>query len=356
MRSHHAVKGSRPIRLVSRKGFRRFNISQYGIPINSTLDWEGINGIDSTQSNVHKLYLCICFSVQTLSTVGFGTPLAPLTFYALTLVIIETYFSILFVAVLTAFIVTKLQRPTRISRNVVFSEIAVINQVSSTFVDDMKVPITRGYFDVGQFPCLILRCANTRRPLLINSSAKLLLLRKETMDGRSLPQALKDHGGQLPDNFRFVLRMHELPFELFQQLGRPRNLNYSTPQLPLPWTFTHTINPQSPLWGTTQADLTDPNNLFEIILVIDGVDEAVSMSVQARYSYLPSDIRWNSYYVPMVKANYKTGVYEVDYSKLSSYVELDKVQVDSNMNAILPERPDLIERPSIDMSKLKPLY
>lgn len=77
-------------------------------------------------------------------------------------------------------------------------------------------------------------------------------------------------------------RMHELPFELFQQYGRPRNLNYSTPQLPLPWTFVHAINPQSPLWGLSSKSLEDPNNLFEVIILIDGVDEAVSMSVQAR--------------------------------------------------------------------------
>jgi len=389
MRSHHPVKGTRPIRLVSRRGNRRFNITQFGIPVDSQLgdlyhvllewtwwklsgfvtilyaalhiifglifyiNWQGVSGIDDTQSNPHKLFLCICFSIQTLSTVGYGTPLAPLSYYAQTVVIFETYLSIVLTAIFTAFIVSKLQRPTRIGRNVIFSEVAVINQVTLSFIDDQAIAITKGYFDVGQFPCLILRCANTRRPLLINSSAKLLLLRKETMDGRTLPQALQDSGGELPDNFRFVLRMHELPFELNQQHGRPRNLNYSTPQLPLPWTFTHTINPQSPLWGVTQQDLSDPNNLFEVILVLDGVDEAVSMGVQARYSYLPSDIRWNSYFVPMTKANHKTGVYEVDYKQLSSYVELDKLPFDSNRSAILPENTNLVEeRISVD-DKLK---
>jgi hypothetical protein len=38
----------------------------------------------------------------------------------------------------------------------------------------------------------------------------------------------------------------------------------------------------SPLWGVTKQSLQDPNDLFEVILVLDGVDEAVSMNLQGR--------------------------------------------------------------------------
>eukprot|EP01117_Protostelium_nocturnum_P010429 TRINITY_DN3755_c0_g1_i1.p1 TRINITY_DN3755_c0_g1~~TRINITY_DN3755_c0_g1_i1.p1 ORF type:complete len:395 (-),score=99.26 TRINITY_DN3755_c0_g1_i1:226-1410(-) len=394
MRTSHPVKGTKPIRLISRKSNRHFNIVQNGIPVDSQiadiyhvmLEWtwwqltllftavyfiihvffgllffadsNGIFGTDESDSGIKRFYLAFCFSVQTLSTVGYGTPLAPKSLYVQTMVIIESYFSILFIAVLTAFIVSKLQRPTRIGRNVIFSNVAVVNQVTSDFIDDPAYP-AKGYFDVGQFPSLIVRCANVRRPLLISSSVKLLLLRRETMDGRTLPKVLEDYGGEVPDDIRFVLRMHELDFELFQQYGRPRQLNYSTPQLPLPWTLTHTINPVSPLWGLSQASLQDPNNLFEIIVVVDGVDEAVSMNVQARYSYLQSDIKWNTYFVPMVRPNYETGKYEVNYEVLSSYVELDQVKVDSNLNTIIPESTDLVESRrsvSLDYAMRKPMH
>jgi hypothetical protein len=46
-----------------------------------------------------------------------------------------------------------------------------------------------------------------------------------------------------------------------------------------------------------------------------------------RYSYLPSDIRWNSYFTPMVRPNHDTGKYEIQYSDISCYVELDQVNL-----------------------------
>jgi len=386
MKKSFSVKQQAPIRLISRKPDRKFNILQQNVPVDGRLAdfyhlmlewswWEltavftvgyavihlffaglfyadayGLYGIDETQTNIGRYYLCLCFSVQTLSTVGFGSPLAPKSIYVHSVVTVEAYFSILFIAVLTAFIVNKLQRPTRISRNILFSTVAVINQLTADFIDDPGMELTKGYFDVGQFPTLIVRCCNVRKPLLISSSVKLLLLRRETMDGRTLPQVLEANDNEVPVDTRFVLRIHELDFELFQQFGRPRNLNYSTPQLPLPWTLFHTINPSSPLWGITKRSLADPNDLFEIIIVLDGVDEAVSMNLQARWSYLPSDIRWNSYFVPMVRPNHETGKYEITYSDISCYVELDQVPMDEMANTIIPEDEDLVERKdSIEM-------
>ncbi|PRP89582.1 K+ channel protein [Planoprotostelium fungivorum] len=382
MNESFCIKNTTPIRLVSRKPNRKFNIIQQNVPVQGQigdlyhlmLEWtwwqlllattivyiiihivfalllfadtEGIIGVNDTYTTGGKYYLCICFSVQILSTVGYGSPLAPSSIYIQTIVIVESYFSILFIAVLTAFIVNKLQRPTRISRNILFSTVAVVNQLTSDFIDDPSDRLTKGYFDVGQFPTLVVRCVNVRKPLLISSSMKLLLLRRETMDGRTLPQVLEEHEQEVPVDTRFVLRVHELDFELFQQFGRPRQLNYSTPQLPLPWVLFHTINPQSPLWGISKQTLKDPNNLFEIIIVLDGVDEAVSMNVQGRWSYLPSDIRWNSYFTPMVRPNHDTGKYEVHYSDISCYVELDQVPMDEHANTIIPEDRDLVARKS----------
>lgn len=37
MRAHQAIKGNKPIRLVSRKGNRRFNITQRGIPVDAQI-------------------------------------------------------------------------------------------------------------------------------------------------------------------------------------------------------------------------------------------------------------------------------------------------------------------------------
>jgi hypothetical protein len=94
-----------------------------------------------------------------------------------------------------------------------------------------------------------------------------------------------------------VERIHELEFEMTCQLGRVRGINYSLPYLALPWTIRHTINDKSPLYGIHPNQWLTPENDFELIVVLDGVDEGVSMNVQARWSYLPEEIIWGARFV-----------------------------------------------------------
>lgn len=113
-----------------------------------------------------------------------------------------------------------------------------------------------------------LRVANTRRSQLCDTQCRLLLLRRETEDGRTLLQTKRTVCSILVTikfsscyqrHTQLVERVYELDFELTTQLGRVRGLNYSLPYLALPWTIIHTINEKSPLYGISPAQWNDPN-------------------------------------------------------------------------------------------------
>jgi Inward rectifier potassium channel C-terminal domain len=66
--------------------------------------------------------------------------------------------------------------------------------------------------------------------------------------------------------------------------------------LALPWIINHTINEESPLFRVPPSEWGRPENHFELIVVMDAIDEGASMNVQARYSYLPHEIASTRYY------------------------------------------------------------
>jgi len=150
--------------------------------------------------------------------------------------------------------------------------------------------------------------------------------------------------------FEEVYQLHELDFELNYQLGRPRKIDTSVPLLPLPWTVVHRIDKSSPLFGLTEEMLEESH--VEIIAVMDGVDEATSSNLQARWSYTPDDIVWGAKFTSMVHVRKKKkfferkisnsgmqhvgggdvdsqegdeGIFVIDYAKLSEIEQCDGV-------------------------------
>ena len=58
----------------------------------------------------------------------------------------------------------------------------------------------------------------------------------------------------------------------------------------------------------------------EIVAVLDGIDEATSDNLQARYSYTAADIIWNAEFVDIVTVNQQTGSYVVDYHRFNNII------------------------------------
>ncbi len=201
------------------------------------------------------------FSVQTMSTIGYGK-MAPVGLAANLLVTLQVLSGFAFFALLTGLVFSKFSRPTA---RVLFSNVAVISPYDGV-------------------PHLMLRLANERSNRIVDANIHLVVLRKETTkEGHDMR------------------RFHDLP------LVRSR-----VPILQLTWTVMHRIDETSPLYHTTAQTLRDSD--AEIIVSLTGLDETLSQTIHARYSYVAEDILCNAAFVDILNRR-GDGRLDVDYHR-----------------------------------------
>jgi inward rectifier potassium channel len=201
------------------------------------------------------------FSVQTLASIGYGA-IYPKTFYANSMVTIESIVSLLLVAVVTGLAFARFSRP--IAR-VLFSQFII------TTTHNLQ-------------PTLMFRVANERHNFILEATAQIYLVIDEvTAEGE------------------FMRRIHEL------KLLRAR-----TPSLILTWTIMHTIDPHSPLYGLTASDLAQRH--ANISVLIRGVDETVAYAITARHVYATEEILFNHRFEDII-LNSDNGDRYFDYSR-----------------------------------------
>jgi inward rectifier potassium channel len=187
------------------------------------------------------------FSVQTMSTVGYGG-MIPATTWANLVVTAESMVGLMFVALATGLVFARFSRPTA---RVLFSRVAVIAPHNGA-------------------PTLSLRLANQRRNQILEAQVDVALLRDEvTIEGET------------------IRRLHDL------KLARRRS-----PSFAMTFTVTHTIDRDSPLHGATAASLTAEN--AELVVTVSGVDDTISARVYARTSYLADEILWGHRFVDVI--------------------------------------------------------
>lgn len=183
------------------------------------------------------------FSVQTMSTIGYGK-MTPLSTLANAMVTIEAFWGFAFFAFVTGLVFSKFSRPTA---QVLFSEVAVIS-------------------DFNGKPHLKIRLANKRHNRIVDAHANLYLLRDiKTKEGYSMRQ--------------------------FYDLCLVRD---HTPLLALTWTLLHPIDEKSPLYGLTAEQLCEQGD--EIILALSGVDETMSQDIHAHHSYVAEEIVYDAFF------------------------------------------------------------
>eukprot|EP00727_Mastigamoeba_balamuthi_P006611 m51a1_g2570 hypothetical protein (398) ;mRNA; r:374422-376228 len=259
--------------------------------------------------------------------------------YTNTIVLIEVFIVVVYTAILAGFSYAKISRPTRLSRNIVFSDVAVVNRVVPYFKESV-----RDYSTDRDVPRLVIQAMNTRKAQLCEPSCRLYLLRREFVptplpSSRSTSPAiaiksdvcepmvplsvaassLEQSDPPAPAPGQYVWRMHELCYEISQMKGRMRATYMAAPYMMLPLTIVHAMDATSPLYGATPQSLAESR--AEIIVILDAVDEACSCTVQARWSYLPHEIEWGAVFEQIVYENSEG--FEVDASRLSSWVRED---------------------------------
>lgn len=201
------------------------------------------------------------FSVQTLATIGYGI-MYPQTLYGNVLVAIESTTGILMLPVVTGLVFAKFARPTA---RVVFSARALVTTRDGV-------------------PSFVFRMANLRRNQIVEARARVVLARNETT----------------PEGER-IRRLHDLPL-----------VRNESPLFALTWMAVHRITPDSPLAGATAATLVDWN--AEIVISLTGIDETLSQTIHARWSYLPDEIVWGGRYADVL-TDLPDGRRRVDYSR-----------------------------------------
>ena len=200
------------------------------------------------------------FSVQTMSTIGYGK-LIPSGLYANLLVTIEALTGLLGVAVATGLIFAKFSRPTA---RVLFSRVAVVAPRDGV-------------------QSLVFRLANERENQIVEATLHVTFARNETtLEGES------------------VRRFHDL------KLVRSQNAIFS-----LSWTVIHPIGPDSPLHGMSPAELRERG--CEIVISLLGLDETFAQQVYARHSYSADDLVYGHRFVDILTR--EGGRLAVDYRR-----------------------------------------
>ncbi|GAC1468807.1 MAG: ion channel [Chamaesiphon sp.] len=202
----------------------------------------GGDGIKNAQP--HSFLDAFFFSVQTLSTVGYGY-LYPDNLYANLVATIELLVGLLGVAVFTGLAFARFARPTA---RVLFSRVAVITPYEGV-------------------PTLMFRTANQRRNQILEAQLRVSLMRDEV--------SAEGH---------FMRRLYELKL-----------LRSHSPSFSLGWSVMHPINENSPLYGMTPEALASSQTM--LIVSLTGIDETVVQSVHARHTYAAADILWNQRFV-----------------------------------------------------------
>jgi inward rectifier potassium channel len=178
------------------------------------------------------------FSVQTLTTVGYGG-IVPRGILTNTIAAIEAMTGLLGFAVTTGLLYGRFSKP---SARILFSKNILISR----------------YKNIN---ALVFRIANERNTNLMEIEATVL--------------------------FSYIELSSKDQVKKYPELKLERNSVYF---FPLNWTIVHPIDSESPLFGKTSDDLKKIH--AEFLVLVKGFDDTFSQVVHSRYSYSNLDIIW----------------------------------------------------------------
>ena len=211
------------------------------------------------------------FSVQTLSTVGYGN-MHPASNWAQSVVLVETFTGLVETAIVTAVLFSKFSRP---KARVAFSEHAVL-------------------FESQNKLYLQIRFANARGYAIVNGKLHLSALVNQN----------DAHGNP-------IRRMISLPL-----------LQSDIPFFGLSFTATHCIS-EGFFAGKTMEELHE--ELFLLIVSFQGIDEILEQEVREQHFYRPEKILEHARYQDMV-VPHDWGA-EMDLNKLDDLIEEDILEI-----------------------------
>jgi len=222
---------------------------------------DGFNGIEGN-SMVHDFLYLFFFSVQTFTTVGYGS-MSPIGITANLLAATCALVGLMGFALATGLIFARFARP---KSQIIFSSKAIVT----------KYKDNKGF----QF-----RLANQRNNKIINARVEVTASWLEEVDNKV--------------ERRYV----NLPLE-----------RASVAMLPLNWTIVHPIEKSSPFCKMKAEDFKEAH--MEFLVQLEAYDESYSQTIYSNTSYTWEEMIWNVRFLPMYYTETQSG---------RTILELDKI-------------------------------
>jgi len=212
-------------------------------------------------SHVNPFLRSFFFSVQTLSTIGYGA-LVPVGTAANLLVSLESVYGVLAYALITGLFFARF---SRIRGRLQFSRIAVIGS------DDAR-------------RVLRMRITNVSSSEVVELTARVLF------------SHLAGPPGALIRKFQpLSVEPHSIAF------------------MPLAWTLEHEISHDSPLFGIREVDWRERKD--ELLVLIKGMDESSGQTIHARCSYAAEEVVFDASYRDMFDRDEAGRVVSIDMDR-----------------------------------------
>ncbi|KAI2804154.1 Inward rectifier potassium channel [Blomia tropicalis] len=231
-------------------------------------------------NNLNSFASAILFSIETQHTIGYGSRFTneecPEAMFVMCL---QSIVGVMIQCFMVGFVFAKLSRPQKRSQTLMFSRHAV------TCLRDGRL-------------CIMFRVGDLRDKSHIigaNITAQMIS-RKITEEGEVIPY----YHQALPLSFD----------------GSGTNLFLVWPAI-----IVHEIDENSPLYTMNCEAMM--REKFEIVVILEGTVESTGQSVQARTSYLPSEILWGHRFEQMIRYQNDVGEFFVDYSKFNNTFPTD---------------------------------
>ena len=218
-----------------------------------------------------RFYDAYFFSVQTLSTIGYGGTI-PLGVGPNILVSIEALVGLLGFALVTGVVFARFSRPTV---RIAFSKNAVIAP----------------YGDITAFE---FRIANLRSNQILEMEAQVIYSRLEDEGGRTVRQFT-----------RLELERKKVSF------------------FPLAWTIVHPINASSPMLELTAESCARGD--AEFLILLTGIDETFSQTVHTRSSYKADEVLWGARFKSLIELPTESEPLSIDIGELD---EIEMIETD----------------------------
>jgi len=256
--------------------------------LNSTSAVWGKQCVDNVGPN-NSFTGMFLFSLETQTTIGYGyraiTANCP---FAIIILIVQSVIGCLIDAFTAGYIIAKFSRPKKRAATLLFSRNAVICQ------RDGKL-------------CLMFRVGNLRKSLLVEATIRMLYIsEKKTIEGEIIPldqQPMNlDLGG---DSEKILLVTPQIvchPIDMESPLDE-----LSKSQLDY---LAHKRRNSECLMNSTNFDKFDD---FEIIVVLEGQVESTGMTMQARVSYTPNEIKWDQCFTNILNPGKNRSGYKVNF-------------------------------------------